>query len=62
LKTYSPEDEQEEKLNADPNDSDFVTMVLAADIFLDLCSLYPETEKTLKWRALDRRHYFLKHM
>lgn len=39
-----------------------MTMVLAADVFLDLCDLYPETEKTLKWRALDRRHYFLKHM
>ena len=37
-------------------------MVMNAEPFRSLCDLYPETEKTLKWRALDRRHYFLKHM
>jgi len=37
-------------------------MVLDADIMRDLCELYPETESNLKFRSLDRRTYFLKHM
>ena len=62
FKTYSSEEEQEMKQTSDADISDYITMVLSKDVFKDLCDLYPETEKTLKWRALDRRHYFLKHM
>ena len=37
-------------------------MVLDGEIFGNLCNLYPETAKSLKFRALDRRNFFLKHM
>ena len=37
-------------------------MVLDGEIFANLCHLYPETAKSLKFRALDRRNFFLKHM
>ena len=37
-------------------------MVLNAEKFIELCYLYPKTAVTLKYRALDRRNYFLNIM
>ena len=41
---------------------EYVTMVLEDEIMKDLCELYPETDRNLKYRSLDRRAYFMKHM
>ena len=48
----------EKELEAD----EFVVMCLAAEKFKKLCSLFPKTEQSLKYRALDRRNFFLKTM
>ena len=37
-------------------------MVLDEEIMTGLCDLYPETDRNLKYRSLDRRAYFMKHM
>ena len=47
----------EEDTQKDPGE--YVYMFVPADIFRDLCELYPATEKTLKYKSLDRRHYFM---
>ena len=42
--------------------TEYVVMELDADIFQELCQLYPRTCTSLKYRALDRRNFFLKTM
>ena len=34
-------------------------MCIDADVFLDLCELYPQTADDLKMRALERRQFFI---
>ena len=29
---------------------------------MNLCDIYPKTAMSLKYRSLDRRNYFMKHM
>lgn len=36
-------------------------MCLDGEKLLDLCELYPNTAKNVKYRSLDRRMYYLKH-
>lgn len=37
-------------------------MVLDAEKLVNLCGLYPKTATSMKYRALDRRNYFMYHM
>ena len=34
-------------------------MCIDADVFLNLCELYPQTADDLKMRALERRQFFM---
>ena len=47
---------------ADFEANEYVVMVLDKDIFYQLCDLYPKTCTSLKYRALDRRNFFLRTM
>ena len=38
----------------------YVVMCLDSEKLLDLCELYPRTAQDMKYRALDRRAYFLR--
>ena len=42
--------------------TEYVVMALSDSIFDFACNLYPKTAKSLKYRALDRRNYYLRHM
>ena len=37
-------------------------MCLSSQVLNNLCELFPNTAKSLKYRALDRRNFFLKAM
>ena len=37
-------------------------MCVDADVFLDMCELYPETANDLKVRSLERRQFFQQRM
>ena len=37
-------------------------MILEAEKLSNLCELYKESADNLKYRSLDRRNYYLKHM
>ena len=50
-------------LRKEDQDSEvYEVMVLPAAKLKDLCDLYPKTDVSLKYKALDRRNYFLKAM
>ena len=46
----------------DQESTEFEVMVLDSSKLMELCYLYPSTAVTLKYRALDRRNYWLKEM
>ena len=46
----------------DLDQDEYHVMVLHAEILRNLCYLYPRTCKSLKYRAIDRRNFFMKAM
>jgi len=44
----------------DQDCNEFVVMCLDAEKLRKICELYPETAKSIKYRSLDRRAYFLR--
>ena len=64
MRTYVPDYRHEEVISnitrEDLYCEEYVVMCLDSDKLLDLCELYPGTALSLKYRALDRRAYFLR--
>ena len=46
----------------DQDAEEYVVMVLDADKLLELTELFPKTCVSMKYKALDRRNYYLKKM
>ena len=59
FKTYVPQDETDRHSF---QDIEYSVMCLSTKVMKHLCWLYPSTAMSLKYRALDRRNYFLKTM